>query len=282
MRKILIPTDFSENAMNALRYAVELFKYERSDFFVLHAYADEVYDHNTLVSRDIFDELKTTIQKNSDKELTNILTSIHKISPNPRHEYKLLSMFGNLIDEANELVDKENIDILIMGTKGKTDDRKLTFGSNTLQVLKYVKCPLLAIPNGCIYNSPKNILFPTNYQLPFNRRELKLLSTLTKSFRSTINFLYVTDCTKLSIRQEDNKGFLKESLPETTLMFHRTAPGDLTNAINQFIQNNQIDFLTMINSRHSYLESILCQSTIDKIGLHIKIPFLVMQNLQRY
>ncbi|WP_103069430.1 universal stress protein [Aquimarina sediminis] len=282
MRKILIPTDFSENAMNALRYAVELFKYERSDFFILHAYSDEVYDHNDLVSRDVFEELKETTHKKSDAALEDILMSLHEISPNPRHQYKILSKFGSLIDEANDLVDKENIDLVIMGTKGETDDRKLTFGSNTLQVLKYVKCPLLAIPSECDYNQPKNVLFPTNYMLPFKRRELKLLSTLTKSFRSVVNFLYVSDYDTLSIRQEDNKTFLKASLSESELVFYQEKGEDLTSAINQFIEKNQIDFLVMINSRRSYLESIIYQSTIDKIGLHIKIPFLAMQNLQRY
>ncbi|PKV48286.1 nucleotide-binding universal stress UspA family protein [Aquimarina sp. MAR_2010_214] len=282
MRKILIPTDFSENAMNALRYAVELFKYERCDFFLLHAYADEVYDHDTVVSREVFNELKQKVHKNSDVVLEKMLSEIKNISPNPRHEFKLLSMFGSLIDEANDLVDKENLDILIMGTRGETDDRKLTFGSNTLQVLKYVKCPLLVIPSGCSYSPPKNILFPTDYQLPFKRRELKLLSTLTKSFRSVINFLYISDFDKLSIRQEDNKHFLKQSLPTAELIFHQKASEDLTDGINQFIKSNEIDFLVMINSRRSYLESLLHQSTIDKIGLHIKIPFLAMQNLQRY
>ncbi len=268
--------------MNAIRYAVELFKYERSDFFIIHAYADEIYDHNTLVSREIFDELKNTVQKNSNKELGKILNEINTISPNPRHTYQTLSLFGTLIDEANDLVDKENIDILIMGTRGKTDDRNLTFGSNTLQVLKYVKCPVLAIPNGYSYHQPKNILFPTDYLLPFKRRELKLLSTLTKSFRSTINFLHITKFKTLSIRQEDNKAFLEESLSDAELKFHRIEAKDLTKAINEFIEINKIDFLVMVNSRHSYLESILYQSTIDKIGLHIKIPFLTMQNLQRY
>ncbi|WP_109097306.1 universal stress protein [Aquimarina sp. AU58] len=282
MRKILIPTDFSENAMNALRYAVELFKYERCDFFILHAYADEVYDHNTVVSREIFDELKERVYKSSNMALEKALSEMKNISPNPRHEYKLLSMFGSLTDEANDLVDKENIDILIMGTRGETNDRKLTFGSNTLQVLKYVKCPVLVIPSDCSYNSPKNILFPTNYQLPFKRRELKLFSTLTESFRSIINFLYISNFDKLSIRQEDNKHFLKESLPNAEVIFHQETAEDLTHAINQFIERNEIDFLVMVNSRRSYLENLLDRSTIDKIGLHIKIPFLVMQNLQRY
>lgn len=283
MRKILIPTDFSENAMNAVRYALELFKYERSDFIIMHAYADEVYDHNTLVSRAVFDELKQTIQHNADQLLDVTLKKIQEISPNPRHTYTVCSKFGTLIDEANDLVDKENIDVLIMGTLGKTNNRNLTFGSNTLQVLKYVKCPVLAVPMGCTYQSPKKILFPTDYLLPFKRRELKLLSTLTKSFRSQIHFLHITDFDTLSIRQEDNRSFLTQCLPDVELTYHNAKVGDdLTHSINGFIEDNEIDFLVMVNSRRSYLESILYQSTIDRIGLHIQIPFLTMQNLQRY
>ncbi|WP_299431276.1 universal stress protein [uncultured Aquimarina sp.] len=281
MRKILIPTDFSENAMNAIRYAVALFKYERSEFLIFHAYADEVYDHNTSVSRKMLEELKKTAHKNSEAELAKILSLVNELSHNPRHEYKTLSVFGTLIDEANDLVDQKNIDILIMATRGKTDDRKLTFGSNTLQVLKYVKCPVLAIPMDCKYVQPKKILFPTDYMLPYKRRELKLLSTLTKSFRSSINFLHISKYKKLSLRQEDNKAFLEKCLCDTDVSFHTIDETDITTAINRYIEKNEINMLVMINSRHSYLECVLYQSTIDKIGLHIKIPFLTMQNLHR-
>ncbi|KZS39999.1 universal stress protein [Aquimarina aggregata] len=281
MRKIVIPTDFSENAMNALQYAVALFKYERCDFFILHAYADEVYDHNRLVSPDVFEEVKESVGQNSDKELAKVLTRLHQISPNPKHNYQTMSVFGTLIDEVNSIVEHENIDILIMGTRGKTNDRNLTFGSNTLQVLKYVKCPVLGIPDSCIYTQPKNVLLPTDYQLPFKRRELKLLNTFTKSFRSKIHFLYVSNFDKLSLRQEENKAFLLASLSEIEHDAYRILAKDITTAINQFVKENRIDFLVMINSRRSYLESLLYQSTIDKIGLHIKIPFLVLQNIER-
>ncbi|WP_062061493.1 universal stress protein [Aquimarina longa] len=281
MRKIVIPTDFSENAMNALRYAAELFKYEHSCFFIIHVYADEVYNTSTLASQDVFEKLKEMMHKTSDIALEKVCSTIQQVSPNPRHNYTILSKFGNLTNELNDLVNQENIDIIVMGTKGKTNDRKLTFGSNTLQVLKHVNCPLLAIPDNCSYHRPKNILFPTNYLLPFKRRELKLLNTLTKSFRSIIHFLHVSNYNKLSIRQKDNKKFLKTSLPDIELVFHNEDAEDLTAAINVFIRKNTIDFLVMINSRHSYLESILYQSAIDKIGLHIKIPFLAMQNLER-
>ena len=51
MRKVVVPTDFSENAFNALQYACQIFKYERSDIYILHAYADEVYGQDTVIKR---------------------------------------------------------------------------------------------------------------------------------------------------------------------------------------------------------------------------------------
>ncbi len=281
MRKVLIPTDFSENAMNAIRYALEVFKYERSEFFIIHAYADEVYEENALMTRTLFEEIKERIKKTSRKKLDKILEKVKQTSPNPRHKYATKLSFGTLIDKANEIVDKENIDVLVMGTRGETDDRDITFGSNTLQVLKYVKCPVLAIPSDFSNNPPKDILFPTDYLLPYKRRELKLLSTLAKSFIAEINFLHLINFDKLSFRQEDNKAFLECTMEQNKIKFHRLKGNNLIKAINHFIENNKINMLVMVNSRHSFLEDILYQSTIDKIGLHIKIPFLVLQNLPR-
>jgi len=59
-------------------------------------------------------------------------------------------------------------------------------------------------------------------------------------------------------------------------------PGkDISQVINTILNEDDFDMLVMVNQRHSYLENILYHSNIEKIGLEIKIPFLVMQNLYR-
>src|SRR5699024_8551189 len=201
--------------------------------------------------------------------------------PNPKHNIRCVPEFGMLVDAVNDWVEKENIDVVVMGTKGQTADKKITFGSNTLQVIKYVKCPVLAIPEGCELNPPGNILFSTDLLLPYKRRELKLLSNLAKRFAARINFLYVSQFESLSFRQRDNKEFLESNFDQNRTRFHHEPGEDITTAMNNFILENDIDMLVMVNTRHSYLENILYQSTIEKIGLHIHIPFLVMQNLPR-
>src|SRR5690554_331474 len=279
MRKILIPTDFSENSINAIKYATELFKHGPTEIYILHAFADEVYDDKARLVDAVFEELKESSVEKSRIALEKLKQQVLGFSPNPKHNIHLLSEFGLLVDSVNDWVEKENIDVVVMGTKGKTADKSLTFGSNTLQVIKYVKCPVLAIPANYDDVHPKNILFSTDFQLPYKPRELKLLANISKFFAAKINFLYVSKFPALSLRQQDNKTFLETFFQENQTSFHQESGKEITRAINTFIIEHPIDMLVMINTRHSYLENILYQSTIEKIGLHIDIPFLVLQNL---
>lgn len=281
MRKILIPTDFSNNAMNAIQYALELFKYERSDVFIMHAYQDEIYADTSLLNQETLDKVTQIVSDKSQKQLEETLKKINEISPNPKHTYSIISSKSMLIDEADKIVDEENIDIIVMGTRGETNDRKLTFGSHTLQILKYVQCPVLAIPENYKYTQPKHILFPTDYMVPYKRRELKLLCEMAFSYRAVIDMLYISKSKKLSLRQEDNQAFIKNSLGKNTLNFITVNGKNISSTIYKYLKEHTIDMLVLVNTRQSFLESILFQSTIDKMSLHIDIPFLTLQNIRR-
>ncbi len=281
MRKILIPTDFSNNAMNAINYTCELFKYEVTEIFLMHAFQDDIYTDRALLTRETLNEVTKIIEHKSLEQLDKILNEIQEVTDNPKHSFKLIAANAQLIDEADRIVDDENIDIIIMGTRGATDDRKLTFGSNTLQILKYVQCPVLAVPVNFKYTPPKHILFPTNYMIPYKRRELKLLCEIASPFRAQIDMLHVSNISKLSLRQEDNREFIKDELCKNKIDFKTIKDKNVVNAINQYINEHPIDILVMVNTRHSFLENILYKSTIDKVSLSLDIPFLAMQNIRR-
>ena len=182
MRTIIIPTDFSETAENAIRYAVELFKYEKSEFIIMNAFADEVYKNTVEMDRDFFEEYKQKSEEATERALQKVIAKILEISPNPKHTYYYEASFGSLVDEVNNLANKHNADIIVMGTQGKSNKDDVTFGSQTLQVIKYVSCPVLAVPVGFHGYPPENILFPTDYMLPFKQRELKLINTMAKKY----------------------------------------------------------------------------------------------------
>lgn len=282
MRNILIPTDFSANAMNALKYASELFKYDKSRFFIMHAYQDEIFEDEELIKEETLVKVTKRIADKSQSNLEKVLNEIKKISPNPRHSYAIISANNMLVDEADKIVDEENIDIIVMGTRGNTNNKKLTFGSHTLQVLRYVQCPVLAIPEYYAGIQPRHILFPTNYLIPYKRRELKLLCELAAPYRATIDMLYVSDNDNLSMRQQNNQSFVRDELCKNEINFKTVKDSSITDAIYNYIDKNNVDMLVMVNTRHSFFENIFFKSKLDEITLRIDIPFLALQNIRRY
>ncbi len=281
MKKILIPTDFSLNAIHAINYALQLYKCQRTHFYFLHAYADEVYGPFKNNGGASVEEQKEAIEKRVNEALTILVQQFKEKYHNPKHIVESVSSFESLVDAVNDFANQKNVDLVIMGTQGQTADKKLTFGSHTVQVFKYVQCPVLAVPDNYAYQQPKKIVFPTDFMLPYKRRELKLLDSLAAEFKSKIHCLYISDFEDLSHRQIDNKRFLQESLPNTYLFFDRLPVKNKSEIIMEYSLAKNMDLLVMINSRHSFLEDMLYRSTVDEIGLHPKIPFLVMQNLSR-
>lgn len=281
MRTVLIPTDFSTNATHAIHYALQLYKCQRTHFYFLHAYADEVYGPFKKNGAPAMEEQKHTIQKKATETLHQQVEKFKETYHNPKHALEGVSVFESLVDAVNDFADEKNVDLVIMGTQGQTANKKITFGSHTVQVFKYVQCPVLAIPEDYEYQQPKKIVFPTDYMLPYKRRELKLLDTLAAEFKSKIHCLYISDFEDLSHRQIDNKRFLQESLPSAYLFFHRLPVRNKSQVIMEYILEKEMHLLVMVNSRHSFLEDLLYRSTVDEIGLHPKVPFLVLQNLSR-
>ena len=268
--------------MNAIIYASELFKYETSKFFIMHAYQDEIYAGDNLLTQETLDEVTQIVSKRTQEQLEKTLKQIKKMSQNQKHTYRILTANSMLLDEADKIIDEKDIDIVVMGTRGMTNDRKLTFGSHTLQVLKYVQCPVLAIPEKYKYKQPKHILFPNDYMIPYKQRELKLLSEIMSPYKSTIDMLYMSTSNKLSLRQENNQNFIKDILGENKVNFKTVKSKNIAKTIHKYIKEHNTDMLVMVNTRHSFLESILFQSTIDKVSLYMDIPFLALQNMRRY
>lgn len=281
MKNILIPTDFSDNATNAIRYALEFFKHDVAEFYFLHTYEEEVYKNHDLLNEEDFEQVVEIAKNQSQLKLELLLEEVRAIAPHDRFKYHIISSYNPLLDEVDKLVIGKNMDLIIMGTKGESKGKSYVFGSNTLQVLKYVSCPVLVIPEFYGYKQPKHVLFPTNYLIPYRRRELKLLSTILSPFRSVVDMLYISKSKKLSKRQIDNKDFLRSELVNLRVNYETMDSKNISKAIADYIKTHKIDFLVMVNTRHSFLEDMLFRSKVDDICLHTDIPFLAFQNIRR-
>ncbi|MCR9182302.1 MAG: universal stress protein [Flavobacteriaceae bacterium] len=275
MKRIILPSDFSENAYNAISYALQLFKDEKCTFYLLNTYTPVLYDseymyHNPTVS---LDEIYSS---NSKKGLKRLEKRINKEFNNPKHRFEKLSVFNFLIDEINFQIEEKNIDLVVMGTKGATGAQEILFGTQTIHTIKKSKCPVLAIPSDYEFKSLKNILLPSDLSIGFRENQLEILKNIATKNKANIHILHVMQDAELSKIQKDGKATLTNYFKNNSIKFHFLGDRDIQEAINEFQKDHKVDMLSMINNKHSFFENLFFKPVVHKIGFHVKVPFLVV------
>ena len=276
MKKILLPTDFSENSWNAISYALNLFKNETCTFYLLNAYTPVIYHVEYVLVNPAQYGLGDAVRENALKQLDIFKDRMTKTFKNPKHSIETIAAFNTLVSEVKELVAKKKIDYVVMGTKGATGATEVLFGSNTVHVFKNLDCPILAVPAGFSFETPHEILFPTDYEIDYKDHHLKPLIDITSLFNTRVNILNVSYGYDLSEDQEAHKNILQKSFEHVAHLFHSVSNKDVAEAITEFQLKSRVNLLVMINNKHSFFENLFFKSTINQIGFHLNIPFLVI------
>ena len=276
MKKILLPTDFSDNSWNAITYALHLFKNEKCNFYLLNTYTPIIYQEEFALANSTQFELADIIKEKSIKGLEKINNRIIGEFNNPKHIFAQISSFNTLTDEIRQFQKDNALDFVIMGTKGATGAKEILFGSNTVHVFKNAKCPVLAIPNAFSFESPHEILFPSDYEVDFQDNHLQPIIDIASAYNARVNILNASYGYGLSEKQVKNKQKLESYFKNIAHLFHSVSNQDVNEAITNFQLNNRINLLIMINNKHSFFENLFFKHTINQIGFHLNIPFLVI------
>ncbi|KZS40004.1 universal stress protein [Aquimarina aggregata] len=280
-KKILLPTDFSRNAWNAITYAIELYKNEDCDFYVLNTFSVTGYGLESMMVPEPGEKLYEEAKEKSEKGLGKILERLTFRDDNPNHKFYMVSQFSLLLDAILDLVEKRDIEMVIMGTKGNTDAATIVYGSNTVLIMEKVRnCPVMAIPQDTLYQEPKEIVFPTDYKTSFKRRELQHVIEIAKISNAAIRVLYVSDGEPLTQEQENNKKLLEENFDTIQHTFHVLHNVDVKGGLSAFVESRESDMITFVNRKHSFFGSIFSKPMVKNLGYHSKVPVLALHDIK--
>jgi len=277
MKNILIPTDFSENSWNAIKYALSYLKKTKCKFYLfhvtLHSYAFS--DEYSIISTTAI--IEQSLLKKAQKQLNDLLVNIKKLSANENHEFETLSSYNFFIDSIKDTIKEKNIDLVIMGTKGASGLKEVIIGSNTTDLITQVKCPVLIVPENAVFKVPEKIVFPTDYNVYHKPEILKNITDLATTFNSTIKILHVAKKDEnLTGFQIENKEFLHSFFIDKKHSFHKITNKKIDQGIQCFIESLNIDLIVMIAKNINLFQHILFKPTIEDISYHTEIPFLVL------
>ena len=278
MTRILIPTDFSKNAFEAITYALKTYAELKCTFYLLNTYTPPVYHTEYLIGSPGQFGLGDILQESSAGQLAELKTRLEDEYENPKHTIIVKSAFNTLLSEISETVKAEHIDLIIMGTKGATGAQEILFGTNTVHVIKKAKCAVIAVPPAFEYEAPKEILFPTDYEIAYDKKKLAPLMALAHQHRSRINIMHVRSGHDLTIVKEKHKSQL-ENIVGNTALFHEVPDNGIIEAINAFQVKEKINLLVMVHNKHTFMERLFIEPVIKKIGFHISVPFMVLPQI---
>ncbi|NNE76199.1 MAG: universal stress protein [Pricia sp.] len=282
MKNVLIPTDFSENAWNATRYAIELFKNEKCVFHLLNVYTPSITSSRFLAVTFDGRAFEDGSHLNSERGLKKLLKQIEQAYTNPRHSFKTISSFSLLVDEMKGIVESYDIDLIVTGTKGISGIEEVFMGSNTVRIIKSIKnCPVLAIPQHFKFVTPSEIAFATDFNRFYTQSELRPLIEMANAFNAVIRIVHVQyEIKALTEVQEFNLGMLRKYFKEVEHYVHTVSElNSVSKTLEVFADELGIHLLAMLNYQHSYMERMTREPVVKRVAFHTQIPLLVIPEL---
>jgi nucleotide-binding universal stress UspA family protein len=278
MNKILVPTDFSPNALRAIDYAVQIAKINQATIYVIHA-CDHLFqpdlenvlskeEYNTKQTDEAFNQLE--IIRRSIEETENVLVNIQLYS-------------GTITDTIVVAAEEHRADIIIMGTLGISGVNDFIFGSKTAAVIKNTSIPVITIPVEYDWKPPSKFLLAIN-QFDEVADALFPALDLAKVFHAEVRLIvftaedkagaaeFVANAKEIKFAEEK----LRKKYDGIVLKAEHLSGRDFEDSINDYIGTNQVDLLVMMTHKRSFIRSIFNRSMTRKMSYHSKVPILAI------
>jgi len=195
MKKILVPSDFSEQAKHALNFAIDWALHNKAQVHLLHVIELPVLYDTTLMPALSFEkEYLDDAAGLAKKTFSSLIKkSNKKVSITWSVDY------GNPTSVILQEVKKNKYDLVVMGTKGASGLKEYFIGSNTEKIVRLSGTPVIAVPASVSFNSIKNVIVATS----LSGNQEMVMSTakqLQELFNATLHLVYVN--TPASFRRD--------------------------------------------------------------------------------
>ncbi|MGB5238272.1 MAG: universal stress protein [Flavobacteriaceae bacterium] len=276
--RVLLPTDFSENAWHAIQYAIYLFENIPCSFYILHAHQPAPSGLVSTINKERDTRFHQITQDEVEVKLQKIVGHLKSINKVTDHSFEAILESDSLLNTIGRNIIDKDIDFICMGTQGASGMKEIFMGSNTVSVLKSINfCPLLAIPGSFDFTKPSQIVFATDYKHLYQKVELEPMISLANIWNSTIRVIHMPGEAALTKENEEIKKLLARLLKGVSHSFEIIEYHPMiAYRINEWADENKSDLLVMINSQHGFFRRLLREPVIKKVAFKTHIPFLVL------
>lgn len=270
MKKILVPTDFSSVAANALTFAQRIAEQQAAEVTVMHAY------HPSMVTGEVYIDAPLLAMDKAKREQLQAFVRQEDggaaVATSPATELRIGFAAEEIIAASKEA------DLIVMGTTGEGSQLEKLFGSVSTLVAGRAGCPVLMVPAHCTATSLNNIVYASDFQ-EIDKAIVQEVIHLLAPVSPTVHLVHVdTDTTvsydtwraELLTRLKDHQAVAK--MIEVSIGSERVEEG-----VIRYAEENEADIIVVATTRRGMLERLFHKSVTKEMVFHTTVPLLVMR-----
>lgn len=272
---ILVPTDFSKLSQVAIEYAVSMANHLNGSVTLLH-----VMDNFVKPTRASLQEEAKAISREASvlakQRFEPVLKEAEKLNKTGNPIVVKIRKGRSFSNTVRLFAKRNDMELIVMGTKGASGLSKYVLGSNTVSVMEASRIPVLAIPSRARFTNFKNIIYAAD--LKYLEHEIGILKPYLKALDATLHVLHVCDKTKSEEElQIEVKSILKQvDYRKSTVKIKSGKPID--KVIDSYVKELKADMVAMFTHKRTAYEKLFHRSVTKKMAFQSHVPLLAFKS----
>jgi nucleotide-binding universal stress UspA family protein len=275
INRILLATDFSPTANNALLYSLDLAQALSAEVSILHACWGSSASSANYPSG-YYEAVSS--QEWKEQAEANMKQLEHDFLYAPQVKYQCHIRAGLAADIIQKVAKQEAVDLIVMGTR-RAEGINTWLGSVTIDTIRDSLVPVLVVPENARFAPPQRFVLATSYTKVSDISGLSFLKWLVSFFRARLEILHIHSADKeYSTEQAHFRKALDHYLGELPHHFHTIEHPQVTEGIEQYLDTHATDLLVMLPQQHKFFEQLWHASQTKKMVFHTHIPLLTLRS----
>ena len=265
---VLILSDFSKVAENAGKYAINFLGEATTNFYLLNI--------QTFSLRGCTDQCIGEKKMFALKKLNQSLDELKKSTPNSSHTFQAIFSDENLVNATRKYVIEKKVDLIVMGASGKDIQYNAILGNHTYDIIRKIKCTVLAVPDGSKFRPLEKIVLPIDYSAAIDDKVFDFFENPDICLRRNITVLEMFDNGQILANREIPRQLISSQLHKNNLKYIEMQETALYDEILLLGIQKNYDMIVILGKNLSVCERLLHTKYGICTAISNQLPILVL------
>ena len=270
MKRIVVPTDFSNLSRSAALYAIDLAAKTNGRVMIVSVIEIEQGSSQLMNWKKLQDQM----EKDATQASARFMKELHSYSAGVSVSYTTL-MGMPIQDVILDFAKENHADLIVTGTKGASGLKAVVIGSNTAALINKSDIPVIAVPGDIKFSGFDRIVLASD--MDDLDKEAKAVVKFAKDFDVQVDILHVTDVTREQKKHDELEAILRRMTGHKKLNIYVVSSDSVTTALNDYVKEHGTDLLVMFTHELGLFEKLFGKGHTREMAFQSEVPLLTFK-----